>query len=319
MSVLYLLSADSSARKDGNRIIAEKSSKVVASVPIRSLESVVLNENGKITTAALFFLMEHSVPVFFIDWAGKVQGELKKDAFSIPRLFQQFQSFQNASTRIDLIREVIAEKIENQQRILQQYAASQKNDRLSDAAKKLKTYKSKVRQMEDEDSLRGLEGTASRCYFGTFSILLDQAVWKWKGRSQHPAKDSVNALLNYGYAFLEREVRIGVTTAGLDARIGFFHANNGRKDSLVYDLMELFRQPVTDRFVLSLLNRKTLKPEHFIKENHAVRLEDEARKIWCARYEEYMDKPYKEYDGDTTRQMIFARLRRFALRIHKEA
>lgn len=318
MSVLYLLSADSSARKDGNRIVAEKSSKVVASVPIRNLDSVIMNESAKISTSALYFLMENAVPVFFIDRAGNIQGQLKKESLSVHRLLRQFQCFQDSSMRIGLIRKVIAEKIENQQHILRQYAASQKSDRLSDAAKKLKAYKSKVQDLEDEESLRGLEGTASRCYFGVFPLLLDQQAWKWKGRSQHPAKDSVNALLNYGYAFLEREVRLGLMVAGLDARIGFFHANNGRKDSLVFDVMELFRQPVTDRFVLSLLNRKTLKPEHFIKDNSSFRLENEARKIWCTRYEEYMDKPYQEYDGNTPRQMLVERLHQFSLQIFGE-
>lgn len=229
MSVLYLLSADSSARKDGNRIVAEKSSKVVASVPIRSLDSVILNENAKISTSALYFLMENNVPVFFIDWTGKIQGQLKKDALSVHHLLRQFQYFQDTSMRIRLIREVIAEKIENQQRILQQYAASQKNDRLTDAAKKLKSYKSKVPKLEDEEILRGLEGTASRCYFGAFPLILDQKAWKWKARSQHPAKDPVNALLNYGYAFLEREVRIGIMVSGLDARIGFFMRTMGAR------------------------------------------------------------------------------------------
>lgn len=82
--------------------------------------------------------------------------------------------------------------------------------------------------------------------------------------------------------------------------------------------MELFRQPVTDRFVLSLLNRRTLKPEHFVKDNSSFRLEDEARRIWCARYEEYMDKPYQEYDGNTPRQMLVGRLQEFASHIFLE-
>lgn len=79
-----------------------------------------------------------------------------------------------------------------------------------------------------------------------------------------------------------------------EVRTGFFHSNDGRKDSLIFDLMELFRQPVIDRFVLNVLNRRMVAPEDFEKAEEGVRLNFEARKVWCNRYEEYMARKYKE-------------------------
>ena len=64
----------------------------------------------------------------------------------------------------------------------------------------------------------------------------------------------VNAILSYGYSFLEREVRACLVTAGLDVRIGVLHSTNNRKDSFVYDVMDLLRQEVIDRFILKALN-----------------------------------------------------------------
>ena len=121
--------------------------------------------------------------------------------------------------------------------------------------------------------------------------------------------------MNYGYAFLEREVRIAALMCGLDVRIGFFHANDGRKDALVFDLMELFRQPVVDRLVLSLLNLKVLKPDDFDRSKDDCRLTDSARLLWCSRYEEYMLKVYKEYGERSSRDMILERVRKFATRL----
>ena len=122
----------------------------------------------------------------------------------------------------------------------------------------------------------------------------------------------MNALLNYGYAFLEREVRIVIAAVNLDARIGFFHSNDGRKDALVFDLMELFRQPVIDRFVLNILNRRMIAPEDFDKTKEDCRLKFEAQKVWCTRYEEYMAKKYREYSDKNTRDVIFERIKSFA-------
>ena len=56
---------------------------------------------------------------------------------------------------------------------------------------------------------------------------------------------------------LEKEIRIGLLVAKLDCRFGFFHSNNGRKDSLVFDMMDLFRQDIIDRMVITFINKKS--------------------------------------------------------------
>ena len=114
----------------------------------------------------------------------------------------------------------------------------------------------------------------------------------------------MNALLSFGYFYLEREVRIALAAFGADVRVGFFHSNNGRKDSLVYDLMELFRAAVSDRLVLKLLNLGRLKPEDFIQIENRSFLSSEGKKKWCRYYEEYMQAGVKEYGGITPRDFI---------------
>ncbi len=55
------------------------------------------------------------------------------------------------------------------------------------------------------------------------------------------ASDEINALLNYGYAILESEIRKSINSVGLDYSIGFLHEINQSRTSLVYDIQELFR------------------------------------------------------------------------------
>ncbi|MBQ6975558.1 MAG: hypothetical protein IJQ16_03285 [Selenomonadaceae bacterium] len=38
----------------------------------------------------------------------------------------------------------------------------------------------------------------------------------------------------------------------------------------------------------------------------------DAVKIWCTRYEEYVSKPYREYDGKNTRDLILNRVKTFS-------
>jgi CRISPR-associated protein Cas1 len=60
-------------------------------------------------------------------------------------------------------------------------------------------------------------------------------------------------MLNYGYAVLESQVRIGVLAAGLDPRVGYFHG----KQTLVLDLIEPMR-PVVDQVILGVHNALVL-------------------------------------------------------------
>ena len=50
------------------------------------------------------------------------------------------------------------------------------------------------------------------------------------------ASDEINALLNYGYAILESEIRKAINGMGLDYSIGFLHEINQSRTPLVYDV-----------------------------------------------------------------------------------
>ena len=310
--MLYLLSAGSSAHKVGPRIIVEKNSEVLGRLPIRSIDGVVIGRNAQLSTQTIFELMEQRIPIFYIDARGKIIGHYVYEKQSATRLLMQLEIFRDAVRQTELSKEIIAEKISNQRDLLKRYEKTVDADKLERTIKKLKQTVDKLSQLQTLDEIRGTEGIASKIYFATFTELLDQTRWKWKERSQHPARDPVNALLNYGYAFLEREVRIAAALSGMDARIGFFHSNDGRKDSLIFDLMEFFRQPVIDRFVLNLLNKRMIQPEHFLKSEDECRLTDDGRIIFCTRYEEYMAKKYREYGDKNSREVIVERVRKFS-------
>ena len=311
MGVLYLLSKGSNAKKDGGRIVLEKDDKLIGRMPIRSLTSVVVGPFANITTAAVYACLEAKIPIFFLDKKCCLLGQLADDQAALPIIRKQFAAFEDPALSLQLAKSVVGEKIKNQYRLLKSYTRTVQNQQLIKSLNALRAEQSKVKNCETEDSLRGIEGSCARNYFTGFGALLDNRTWHFKGRTR-PATDPVNALLNFGYAFLEREVRIAIIGQGMDARIGFLHSNNSRKDSLVFDLMELFRQPVIDRFVLNLLRMQTYKLQDFEKNDEGeCRLTDDARMLWFQRYEDYMEKPYQEYDGLSTRQLIQKRVEKF--------
>jgi CRISP-associated protein Cas1 len=93
------------------------------------------------------------------------------------------------------------------------------------------------------------------------------------------ASDEVNALLNYGYAILESEIRKGINSIGLDPVVGFLHELSASKTPLVYDIQELFRW-IIDFSVIQLLEEKKLKKSDFIvTENYHIRLREDTAKM----------------------------------------
>ena len=196
------------------------------------------------------------------------------------------------------------------------YAARKNSAELSDGSKAIKSYIKKLSDKKDPEELRGIEGISSRRYFSCFPHLINQEIWHWQGRNRRPPKDGVNSLLSFGYTFLEKEIRIAIAGAGMDASIGFFHVNNNRKDSLVYDLMELFRANVIDKFVISQLNHGCFLPTDFIQ--HATRgctLEDTARLRWLLKLEELMETEKSCFGHKCCREYIRKQVADFAYRL----
>jgi CRISPR-associated protein Cas1 len=85
----------------------------------------------------------------------------------------------------------------------------------------------------------------------------------WPGRQKHPPPDPINALLSLTYTLVMHELLGLLEAAGLDPYLGFLHQLEHGRPSLALDLLEAFRHPVADRFVLALLNQAILAEKDF--------------------------------------------------------
>lgn len=318
MAVLYLLSPGSSVRKDAGRIVVEKAGEVVSRMPFFMLTSIVVGARANVTTPVLFACMQERVPVFFMDQQGKTVGQVAGEAMTLRMLRHQLACAEDMERSLELAKTLVMAKLRGQYRLLKNYEKSIENAGLIGALHMIKAMRGKVSSAKTADELRGMEGMSARAYFGAFSALIDVQMWSFKGRGKRPAADPVNALLNYGYAFLAREVHAALVGYGMDARISFLHKTDGRRNSLVFDLMEPFRSGIIDRLVLHLLRRKYVTPEDFERsKEYGCRLSPAARALWCEHYEAYMEKPYQEYGGKTSRERIDAFAASFSQKLRK--
>lgn len=312
MAVVYLLNSGVSAGKDGGRLVVKKEGEAIASVPLQKVEGLIIGRNAQVSTQVLFTFMQSRTPVVYVDGRGRICGTLMDSRESLKRFKWQLSFAENQEKRASLAREILSDKLAAQMELLRYYGRSRKDGQLKAAADEIGTCRRQLAAADDVDTMRGLEGVAASLYFKAFPHFLVDDGWHFPGRVHHPAYDPVNALLNYGYAFLEREVRLALAAVFLSPRIGIIHANNDRRDSLVYDMMEPFRQKVTDRFVVKLLNRHVLHPDDFRDSKKGCRLTPEGSGLWIRAYEKYMETKVSEYGGLTPRAWIRRSVRQMA-------
>ena len=95
----------------------------------------------------------------------------------------------------------------------------------------------------------------------------------------HNAAHPVNAILNYAYAVLESQIRVGTISEGHDPTLGIMHHGRDKSSKFVFDLMEPER-PKVDRKVLEFVKSNTFDPADFtIRSDGVCRLNPEMARL----------------------------------------
>lgn len=172
-------------------------------------------------------------------------------------------------------------------------------DKCRQAISLLAKIMDRIKEEENLNTLRGLEGEAATIYFGVFdSLILNQKEdFYFHGRNKRPPQDPMNAMLSFGYSLLANDCAGALEGVGLDAYVGFMHRDRPGRKSLALDLMEELRPVLVDRFILTLVNNRQIHKEHFIiSESGAVQFTDAGKKkfltAWQERKKESLTHPY---------------------------
>jgi CRISPR-associated protein Cas1 len=139
----------------------------------------------------------------------------------------------NDIDNLAIARQIIGDKIHNQATLL---------NRISADKSALDRYQANALSALDAQSLLGIEGSASKDFFGQYYEL-----YGWVRRAARTKEDPVNFLLDIGYTVLFNFVDAVCRHFGLDTYKGVYHTQFFARQSLVCDLMEPFRCLVDSR------------------------------------------------------------------------
>lgn len=237
-------------------MLISKQDEVLSSIPLDSVETISIFTKAQITYDITTYIMNNGGHIIYVDKNGCISGTLNKDTNRTTMLLKQLRSIDDDSINLSIARKIIQEKLSAQAKVLRGYNKTIRDIYLKNTIDNLNSHIISLSLCPDIDTLRGLEGAAALKYFSCFNHIISNPDFVWNGRNKRPPRDPVKAMLSYGYTLLEKDVRFLLTTKGLDTGIGYIHSTDGRKDSLVYDIMEPFRALAVDKLILKLINQK---------------------------------------------------------------
>ena len=182
-----------------------------------------------------------------------------------------------------LARAFVVGKIRNQRTLLRRHGG----DGAAVAVGQLAGLITRVESVGTLGELLGVEGAASRLYFGALPSLLKSAgdELTFEGRNRRPPKDPINAMLPFAYALLVRDTTVAALAAGLDPQIGLLHQPHFGRPSLALDLAEELRPLVADSAVIMAVNNGEIRERDIVRRGGAVALTDTGRKKLVRAYE----------------------------------
>lgn len=293
LGTLYITTEDAYLSLDGENVVASVGKRTIGRMPLHNFESIVVFGYSGASPALLGKCAEDGKIVTFLTPHGKfLYRSVGKTYGNVLLRREQYRIADAKERALPIAKNMISAKLNNSAAVLRRavsdHAARVDVTALERAAASIRQGSVSAYHAADADSLRGLEGECASRYFSIFDqlILQQKEVFRFDSRNRRPPLDPVNAMLSFGYALMTGMCVSALETVGLDPYVGVFHTERPGRCALALDLLEEFRAPFVDRFVLTLINKRLISEKGFLyKEDGAVLLNEEGRSIFVTQWQ----------------------------------
>ncbi|OJV38775.1 MAG: CRISPR-associated endonuclease Cas1 [Bacteroidales bacterium 36-12] len=267
-------------------------------VPAQGIKSIQISRGAQITSDAVLLAIENEIEVLFMDKTGNPVGRIWSPKYGSVSTIRKGQlAFTFSKEALVWIKDLVRKKIENQQALLLMMKITDDvtNNKVQRAIRRLEDYRSKISSLDGEivadiaPNIRGWEGIASNIYFEALNLFIPEQ-YRFTQRSQHPAMDIVNSMLNYGYGLLYARIEGILIRAGIDPYIGVLHRDDYNRPVLVYDVIELYRVWV-DYVVVTLAAQEIITDDYYsVREDGSYWLEGLGRRVLIQSFNDYFEE-----------------------------
>lgn len=292
-NILYITREELYVRHELENVKVDHNRKTIKEVPIHHLEGIVFFSNSLISPSLLNKCLRSGISVTYLTINGRFLGRLEgyKSGNVLLRK-EQFRKSVNDVFKLKIAKSVVAGKLQNSRLNLLRTARELKNEEQSTAIRsvveQIENNLEKLRSSDSLEEIRGYEGSSARFYFSVFDhcIIQQKEDFSFDKRTKRPPRSRVNTLLSFLYSLFTNDCISACQSAGLDPFVGFLHEERPGRPSLALDLVEEFRA-MSDRLVLSMINRKQIKKEDITERPGSVySLSNEGRQNVIKMYQE---------------------------------
>ena len=306
MAVIYVKEQGAYIKKLSERIIVEKNNMRLAEIQVQNITDLSIIGNVQITTQALHMLMDHGIDISFFSYSGNYLGQISSESSkNIFLRFSQYELYQDLEKRLEIARTIVMNKIENQIRMIRNFNWKDVEYDYRPDVKELKRLQGLLPDKKTSNEIMGIEGSCSAVYFSCYGNMFKSDL-KFTKRSKRPPRDPVNIILSLAYTLLTKEVTAALDSESFETYLGFLHGIRYGRKSLALDIVEEFRQPVVDRLVVTLFNKRMLGELDFETQEENIVLTEDGFKKFCREYEKWMKSPVSSTERRSFRNIIHA-------------
>lgn len=290
MAVLYIKEQGAFIQKNGEVLSVTKSGKKLLDVPIIHVENISLIGNVQISAQALHTLMERGVDISYFSYSGKYLGHTAAEASkNIFLRFEQYGFYLDSEKRLEMAKIIVDNKIQNQTALIRHHRWTGCEYNWKRDIEQMEKHRKTLADKKTPNEVLGVEGICSQIYFGAFGNML-KCDFTFHGRNRRPPKDPVNVIISLAYTLLTKEVSNALDAESFEAYLGFLHGIRYGRKSLALDIIEEFRQPVVDRLVILLFNKRMIGKYDFeFPDDGTVILTEDGFRKFCVEYEKWMN------------------------------
>lgn len=268
LNTLYVTLEGAYLRLDNEAVEIVHENAVIKRVPLHHLGAIVALGNISVSPPLMERCARDGRSIVWLDENGRYRARVEgRVSGNVLLRRAQHKALDDPATTCLFARQIVKGKLHNQLKVLQR-AARERTDAapaLQAAIEHIRSHANALAHAPDLDTLRGVEGYASRAYFEVLDnlIVAQRESFRMHHRTRRPPRDRFNALLSIVYSLLTHDYVSALEGVGLDPQVGYLHALRPGRPALALDLMEELRPAFADRFVLSLVNLQQITPDHF--------------------------------------------------------
>lgn len=287
--MIYVKEQGAYIRLQGEQIAVVKGQNSLLEIPIHSVDNIMVLGNVQVTTQAMARLLANGTDISYFTYGGKYIGHtVSERSKNIFLRFAQYELYNDTNKRLALAKIIVKNKIINQINLIKSFHWERETYDYKKDVIQLEAVKKTLEEKSANNEVMGIEGLCSNIYFQCFRHML-KCNFSFEKRSRRPPRDPVNAILSLTYTFLTKDMCTIIEGESFEAYLGFLHGIRYGRKSLALDLIEEWRQPVADRLVLRLFNKKMLSESDFKEDTgDGVFLSEKGFKKFCTEYERWM-------------------------------